>query len=257
MVPYRFFTVVMTAALSSNYPHCPRLPMLRDYLEVAHPHSPRNPLRHPRSRWSYWMLVHLIGRIGLRCEEAEILRRASLVTASDTSSGDTHMLSVERRHLSQVPETRQIALPPSVAALLGAYVSEFRPGNDPSDPLLADWREMPLHSGHNWYVFERFSAALRPSFQASLTEHSGEQPFFGPHGLRSLCVTIRCHQLRQAAASRRQAVGQAKALFGWSSDRLAEHHCEDAAVDAEVFAAWDHTFDLAARSSLEAGSSRN
>lgn len=228
---------------------------LDDLLEVAHPHSERNPFENERVRWRNWLIVHLLLLGGLRRGEALLLVVDSLKHDVDRLTGEVkYWLDVTttedederatRPSIKTAESHRQIPVSTDLAALYEHYVSGVRFSEGDTPFLLTSSRGgLPLSAESVTKAFESFTAALTPQAYQRFHERTGGKRHVSPHDLRHTSATVRYATFMAKDKDRELALQRMRAFFGWSvTSEMPELYARSAIQD-DLLRSWDDLFD--------------
>lgn len=229
-------------------------PTLGDLLEVAFPHSLRNPFVGERTRLRNWFIVNLLLLCGLRRGEALLLAIDSLKRDVDPDSGEmTHWLDVTTTEDDDVRATRpsmkteqshrQIPISESLAALYDLYVADARAPDARHGFLLTARDGAPLSAESVNQMMRDLTEALQPIAVQRFRERTGGKRSVSPHDLRHTCATARYSMFMAVEPNRELTLQRMRAFFGWSVTSEMPELYARAAIQDDLLRSWKRLFD--------------
>jgi len=229
-------------------------PTLGDLLEVAFPHSLRNPFVGERTRLRNWFMVNLLFLCGLRRGEALLLAIDSLKRDVDPDSGEMiHWLDVTTTEDDDVRATRpsmkteqshrQIPISESLAALYDLYVADARAPDARHGFLLTARDGAPLSAESVNQMMRDLTEALQPIAVQRFRERTGGKRSVSPHDLRHTCATARYSMFMAVEPNRELTLQRMRAFFGWSVTSEMPELYARAAIQDDLLRSWKRLFD--------------
>lgn len=227
---------------------------LRDFLDVAHPRSSRNPYQSESSRHRNWLLINLLLLAGLRRGEALLLVVDSLKRDIDQVSGKwVCWLNVTRSskedHRTTKPSMkslsahRQVPISLQLAELVDEYVHRFRASSD-SPYLLTSKNGAELSAESVTRIFSNLSQAISVGAMELWSSRSGDRATISAHDLRHTCATARFSLFLAAGNGNRDlALQRMRAFFGWTPESPMPNHYARAAIQDDLMRNWNDLFE--------------
>jgi integrase len=227
---------------------------LIDLLEVAHPHSSRNPFNGTALRVRNWVIVNLLLLAGLRRAEALLLTCDSLKEDVDPDTGElVRWLDVTdardqdprstKPSIKTVLSHRQIPVSEELAELVRHYIAEHRAPSEHHGLMLTSRSGSPLSAEGLNKVFKALTRALSEAALSSLLDRSPGKTNVTPHDMRHTCATARYALFMAQTADRELALQRMKAFFGWTDKSSMPEHYARAAIQEDLMQTWNSLFN--------------
>ncbi|MGH7428019.1 MAG: tyrosine-type recombinase/integrase [Candidatus Methylomirabilaceae bacterium] len=229
--------------------------VLAEVLQVAHPHSDRNPFEDPGVRLRNWLIVHLLVLGGLRRGELLLLVLDSLKHDVDHKTGQiTYWLDVTntdedddratRPSIKTEASHRQVPISDDLAELYEHYVSDVRVSDqEDTTYLITSMRGTGLSAESVTKIFEGFTSALSEESRQRFRVRSGGKAHISPHDLRHTCATARYPSFLAKEGDKELALQRMRAFFGWSIQSEMPELYARSAIQDDLLRTWNDVFD--------------
>lgn len=223
--------------------------------DLMSPESSTNPFKRTHTRWNAFLAFVCMLHLGLRRGEVLLLpvncvkssfdqREARMrywLNVKQTEDDDRHDSRYNKPGIKTADSIRQIPLSETTAALIQAYVENYR--GKPSHPFLFNslW-DSPLSQESLTDYFRKITKAIPVEVMKQLNYRTGKHSVT-PHDLRHTCAVVRLNQFLQDGDEMDIALQKMRVFFGWSRESDMPRKYARAVFEDRLSSVWSKVMD--------------